>query len=79
MTIGTLVRGAEWLAARVLTMAVALRSWRGTPEDYHVIQHLAAARLLTNTSACDEDGCRADMVVDLLRPHRHRDEEQEVN
>ena len=63
-----LVRGAEWLAGRALTMAVALRSWRGEPDDFHVIQHLAAARMVANPGHCD-DGCRAEIMVDLLRPY----------
>lgn len=63
-----IARAVEDVASRLLAVAVALRSWRGYPEDYHAVQHLAAARLLTRSDRCGEYGCRADMMVDLLRP-----------
>lgn len=66
-----LIGATDFLALRCLTVSVALRSWRGLPEDLHELVHMAAARLVANPRRCGEDGCRADLVVDLLRPHRH--------
>lgn len=62
-----LIAACEWAADRCLTVAVALRSWRGMAGDFHAVLHLAAARLVTESADCDQEHCRASEAIQALR------------
>jgi hypothetical protein len=63
------IRAFEFLAHHSLAAAVALRGFRGNPDDAHALAHAAVAQSIMGHVDCN-GVCFADVMLDALERRR---------
>ena len=63
------IRALEATARHLLGAAVALRGFRGSPDDTHALSHAALAQLAMDSERCNGT-CACDVIVDALDRRR---------
>jgi hypothetical protein len=66
---GFMIRALEATARRLLGAAVALRGFRGSPDDTHALAHAALAQLALDAENCNGT-CACDTILDALERKR---------
>jgi len=65
LTVNLVIRAFELLAQHSLAVAVALRGFRGHPDDAHALAHVAVAQSVLGYTDCN-GVCFADLMLDAL-------------